>query len=80
MQEQHFDELKHGLSEELAKLIPAEEQRGPIRQKVAQAIDRMNEENKLLSLPEDEYKLLLDYRLWKSGPDAVGHVFHWHRK
>lgn len=66
MQEQHFNELTDQMVTQLLPLVPADEA-GAVKQKVTQAINRLTDENKLMSLPEDEYKLLLAYRLWKAS-------------
>lgn len=84
MQEQHI----HELTEDLAKkLVPRDEADAPkgmdfpvVKQKVADAIAKVVEENKLLSLALDEQECLIAYRLWKGSSSAVTGVFHFKRK
>lgn len=80
MQEQHIDELKGQLSRELYAHIPEQPTPDLVKTKVAQVVDDLIEQNKLLSLPPDEYQLLLDYRLWKKSPNVVSGVFHWRKR
>lgn len=78
MQEQHFNELKDDMSKTFSDLVPVESI-PQVQERVRKAIDRLNEQTKLLSLPEDEYNLLVDYRTWKSETSVKGSlsVFHW---
>ncbi len=75
MQEEHFDELKHGMADDLRQILPEEAQKGAIT-KMQERMDRMAEENKLLLLPPDEVQLLLAFRNWKGTSNAATGVFH----
>jgi hypothetical protein len=67
MQEQNFNELR----EAVKSAVPETSQR-----KVDQIFTQLVDENKLLSLPEDEFNLLMRYRQWKVSADRVTGVFH----
>jgi hypothetical protein len=79
MQQRDFNLLKEQLGEEIGAHFP-DGAGDAVRSKVARALDRMNADNKLMALPEDEYHLLLDYRLWKASPKAATGIFHWRRR
>ena len=68
MQEQHFEDLKQSFTDQLTQ------EQGT---KAAKILDQLVEDNKLLSLPDDEFQCLLAFRKWKSSSDKVSGVFHW---
>ena len=68
MQQQHVDELKHAFTDQLF---------ADQGKKAVKILDQLVEDNKLLSLPEDEFQCLLAFRKWKSSSDKVTGVFHW---
>ena len=76
MQEQHFQELKDQMGHLLSDLVTPENY-SSVQAKTSRILDQLVEDNKLMTLPQDEYQLLLAYRLWKKSPKAVENVFHW---
>lgn len=76
MQECHFNELTQELSAGIHAVLP-ESTPEEARQKVREALDRMQQQDKILSLAPDEFRLLQDYRAWKSSADAAAGVFAW---
>jgi hypothetical protein len=68
MQEQHFEDLKQSFIDQLA---------ADQAKKATQILDQLVEDNKLLSLPEDEFQCLLAFRKWKASSDKATGVFHW---
>lgn len=67
MQQSHYESLKREIETEIPESGA----------KVSKILDRMVEENKLLSLPEDEFNLLIAFRNWKLSPNRATGIFHY---
>ncbi len=50
-----------------------------LKQRIRQAFEAVRDNGDLLTLSRDEFRLLFDYRNWKSTPASVSGVFHWKR-
>ncbi len=80
MQQSDFDELPASILEKLYQSDIVKKQDEVATAAVLKSkIDELNTEGKLLSLAEDEYRLLMDYRAWRLTNAAATGVFHWRK-
>lgn len=70
MQERHVESLIQTIEE---KVPGAKEQ-------IRREFEAVIAEGKLLSLTEEEVRLVESFRQWKRTSDAAGGVFHWKRR
>ncbi len=51
-----------------------------VKDRIRLAFEAVRDNGELLTLKPDEVALIEDYRLWRSGHEGAGPVFHWKRR
>jgi hypothetical protein len=90
MEQRDYSDLQNNISLELfTKLSRAQnELHGAEKPKAKEIIQKaveeeflkMTEEQKIMSLSEDEVKVLLAFRAWSSSAGSASGVFHWRKQ
>ena len=79
MQSDDYSHLSSNLIEALTGKIP-QAPKEEIRASVEEEFKRMTDEQKIMSLSEDEVQLLMDFRKWSTSPGSASGVFHWRKQ
>lgn len=89
MQESDLKDLQNKLGENIleklwrsneSQFVRTEKQEEIIKQSVAEEFKRMTDEEKIMSLTEDEVNLLIKFREWGRSPNSASGVFHWRKQ
>jgi hypothetical protein len=79
MQEQDYKQLQNDFFHKVSSIIP-EVPREELRKSVEESFKQMTDEQKIMSLSEDEVRLLLDFRKWSASSRSASGVFHWRKQ
>jgi hypothetical protein len=69
--------FEEGLTDKQIANLDAIEKASVLRQLVADAVETFQGQPEL---SEEEIRLLMDYRAWRSSAKSVGGIFHWRRR
>lgn len=81
MQQQDYVNLENSVFEKLLNNVPeTHAHKEVVQEQVAKAFKEMTDEQKIMSLSEDEVRLLIDFRRWSASPGSASGVFHWRKQ
>ena len=75
MQQEDYKNLQDDLIEKLIGRIP-QAPKEEVKASVEEEFKRMTEEQKIMSLSEDEVDLLLKFRKWSQSKESASGAFH----
>lgn len=79
MQQNDFRDLQKDVINKIFGKTP-EIPKEIVQESVEQSFRAMTDEQKIMSLSEDEVKLLLDFRKWSRSSGSASGVFHWRKQ
>jgi hypothetical protein len=79
MQAPDFREMQSDLVDRLTGRIP-QAPKEEVRASVEEEFKRMTDEEKIMSLSEDEVDLLMKFRAWSQSSSSASGAFHWRKQ